>query len=391
MKPKKPTKSSDLDSDLIPSAPLVEEQATEEHDHRVRLNKFLASQGVASRRKCDELISTGHVSVDGEVVRELGLRIDPSAQEVEVDGQVFKATGLRKRYYLLNKPRGVVCTNEEREIRPRAVDLITDPKKGRIFTVGRLDEESEGLILLTNDGDFAQRVMHPRYGVEKTYEVDVFGKVEDEGLQKIRDGVHLAEGRTSGARVLVKGRRSEVSKLAVTLGEGMNREIRRVFARIGHKVLRLRRVRIGPLVDRGLKPGRWRELTREEVAVMLKGESAEPLRSKARRRSDRRPRKTPTHSGKAGIRARLEKVEGLAERRARIMAEREQFGARAQPFAKKASASTARRGPGAFAPSKERGFPKTKPRASGRPKSGNFGKRSASTAKSKPMGGAQRR
>lgn len=323
-KPKKPVE--DLDSDLIAHG--SEPDAPEEF--LVRLNKFLASQGVASRRKCDELIASGHVSVDGEVVRELGMRIDPSSQEVEVDGQVFKPEGTRKRYYLLNKPRGVVCTNEEREIRPRAVDLITDPRKGRIFTVGRLDEESEGLILITNDGDFAQRVQHPRYGVEKTYEVDVFGKVEDDGLRKIREGVHLAEGRTSGARVLVKSRRNDLSKLSVTLGEGMNREIRRVFARIGHKVLRLRRVRIGPLADRGLKPGRWRELTREEVAVLLKGEAAEPIRRKPRRHTDRPPRKAKTHSGKPGIAARMQKIEPLAVRRARIISEREQFGARAE-------------------------------------------------------------
>ena len=203
----------------------------------VRLNKFLASQGVASRRKCDELIAEGRVSVDGEVVRELGVRVDPATQAVEIDGTVFMARGARQRYYLLNKPKGVLCTNEERETRPRAVDLITDQKKGRIFTVGRLDEESEGLILLTNDGDFAQRVMHPRYGVEKTYEVEVFGNIDDEALTKVREGVHLAEGRTAGARVLVKDRRNDLSRLSVSIREGMNREIRRAFARVGHKVL----------------------------------------------------------------------------------------------------------------------------------------------------------
>jgi 23S rRNA pseudouridine2605 synthase len=331
MKPKTRHSEDDLDSDLIADTERHEPADVETgEDSLVRLNKFLASQGVASRRKCDELIAAGHVSVDGEVVRELGLRIDPSRQEVEVDGRIFKPEGTRKRYYLLNKPRGVVCTNEEREIRPRAVDLITDARKGRVFTVGRLDEESEGLILITNDGDFAQRVQHPRYGVEKTYEVDVFGKVEDESLRKIREGVHLAEGRTSGARVLVKSRRAELSRLTVTLGEGMNREIRRVFARIGHKVLRLRRVRIGPLGDRGLKPGRWRELTREEIVVLQKGEAAEPMRKKPRRRTDRPPRKAKTHSGRPGIVARMEKVEPLAARRARIHAEREQFGARAR-------------------------------------------------------------
>lgn len=275
---------------------------------QVRLNKFLAAQGVASRRKCDELILGGRVSVDGEVVRELGVRVDPTVQEVEVDGQVFRAQGARRRYYLLNKPRGVVCTNEERETRPRAVDLITDPRKGRIFTVGRLDEESEGLILITNDGDFAQRVMHPRYGVEKTYEVEVFGRIEDEAIDRVRGGVHLSEGRTAGARVLVKSRKHDSSRLSVSIREGMNREIRRSFARVGHKVLHLRRVRIGPISDRGLKPGRWRELEPAEVRELLSGGAPAPA-GRPRRSGDRPPRKPRTHSGKPGIARRHAEVE----------------------------------------------------------------------------------
>lgn len=297
------------DSDILPGADAhadADETAGELTAH-VRLNKFLASQGVASRRKCDELISGGRVSVDGRVVRELGVRVDPTTQEIEVDGQVFRARGARQRYYLLNKPKGVVCTNEERETRPRAVDLITDPRKGRIFTVGRLDEESEGLILITNDGDFAQRVMHPRYGVEKTYEVEVFGRVEDVALAKVREGVHLAEGRTAGARVLVKDRRNESSRLTVSIREGMNREIRRSFARIGHKVLHLRRVRIGPISDRGLKPGRWRELAADEVRALLSGGA--PVERKSRRPTDRRPAKTRAHSGKPGIARRKAEVD----------------------------------------------------------------------------------
>ena len=306
------------DSDILPGADAGEEAGDfgDESAPRVRLNKFLASQGVASRRKCDELISSGRVSVDGRVVRELGVRVDPATQEVEVDGQVFRAHGARQRYYLLNKPKGVVCTNEERETRPRAVDLITDPRKGRIFTVGRLDEESEGLILITNDGDFAQRVMHPKYGVEKTYEVEVFGRVEDAELAKVREGVHLAEGRTAGARVLVKDRRSDASRLTVSIREGMNREIRRTFARIGHKVLHLRRVRIGPISDRGLKPGRWRELAADEVRALLSGGA--PVERKSRRPTDRRPAKTRAHSGKPGIARRKAEVDRReAERQTR--------------------------------------------------------------------------
>lgn len=256
-------------------APLAEDAADEISSGAatlVRLNKYLADHGVASRRKCDELIMTGQVSIDGETVTELGTRIDPATQRVEIDGVFLKPADARRRYYVLNKPAGVVCTNEPRETRPRAVDLITDPGKGRIYTVGRLDEESKGLIILTNDGDFANKIMHPRYGIEKTYVVRVAGRIDDDTVQKIREGVHLSEGRTAGARILVDRRTTDASQLTLTIHEGMNREIRRSFARFGYKVTDLRRVRIGPLTDRGLKPGRWRELLNREVDALVAGE-----------------------------------------------------------------------------------------------------------------------
>ena len=236
----------------------------------VRLNKFLADRGVASRRRSDELIASGAVTVDGLVVTALGTRIDPGAALVEVDGVPLGPPRRgRKRYYLLNKPPGVVCTNDVRETRPRAVDLITDREKGRIYTVGRLDEESKGLILLTDDGEFANRVMHPRYGVPKTYMVKLRGRIDDEKLQKVRAGVHVAGGRTGGARVVARKRSREYSHLLVTLHEGMNREIRRMFARVGFDVVDLRRARIGNLTDRGLKLGSWRPLKPAEVADLL--------------------------------------------------------------------------------------------------------------------------
>jgi len=238
----------------------------------VRLNKLLADHGVASRRQADILITAGKVSVDGEPATELGLRVDPERQKVEIDGVVLKPRGSRRRYYLLNKPSGVVCTNEPRETRPRAVDLITDVRKGRIYTVGRLDEDSVGLILLTNDGEFANRIMHPRYGVQKTYLVKVRGEIDDAALQRVREGVQLSEGRTAGARILVERRGREHSLLTVTIQEGMNREIRRTFAKVGYKVLELRRTRIGPITDRRLKTGRWRELEAEEIRALLAGE-----------------------------------------------------------------------------------------------------------------------
>ncbi|TAJ03104.1 MAG: rRNA pseudouridine synthase [Planctomycetota bacterium] len=235
----------------------------------VRLNKWLADQGVASRRKCDELIASGHVSVDGETVRELGTKVDPVASRVEVDGSPVGARPVRKKYYLLNKPRGVFCTSDVLENRPRAIDLIDDRDKGRIYSVGRLDEDTTGVLLLTNDGELANRVMHPRYGVPKTYLVKLPGFVPDDALQSVRQGVRLAEGVTGGARVVVLKRTEKLSQLEVTINEGVNREVRRIFAAVGHKVARLHRSRLGSLNDRGLKIGSWRPLRRDEIDALL--------------------------------------------------------------------------------------------------------------------------
>ena len=245
------------------------EDKRDEGQGLVRLNKFLADNGVASRRASDELIQSGKVLVDDQIVTELGTKIDPTTQMVDVNGVRLRTDPRERRYYLLHKPPGVVCTNEMRETRPRAIDLITDPGKGRIFSVGRLDEESKGLIIMTSDGEFAERIAHPRYGVEKCYLVKTPGKITDEAVQKIREGVHLAEGRTAGARVLVKRRTANGSTLEVSIQEGKNREVRRVFARMGYKVLALTRISIGPIGIRGLKEGRWRALSREEVEGLL--------------------------------------------------------------------------------------------------------------------------
>lgn len=235
----------------------------------LRLNKFLAQNGVASRRGADALIAGGHVTVDGKIVTELGRRVDPEREKVEVDGVVLRAGGERLAYYLLNKPAGVVCTNDPRENRPRAVDLITDKEKGRIYTVGRLDEDTEGLVILTNDGEFANKISHPRYGVKKTYWVDVRGRVLDESIAEMRRGVRLSDGWCAFERVEVLKRGPSRSILLVTLSEGKNREVRRVLAALELPVRTLRRVEIGPLSDRRLKTGRWRRLTRAEVGLLL--------------------------------------------------------------------------------------------------------------------------
>ena len=262
-------------------------EATDAGNGTIRLNKFLADRGIASRRRCDELIADGKVFVNGDPLTQLGARVDPSVDVVEVDGVILRDDHARKRYYLLNKPAGVVCTNERRENRPRAVDLISDKRKGRIYTVGRLDEGTVGLVILTNDGEFANRVMHPRYGVNKTYRVRLNGRIEDEALQRIREGMWLSDGRTAGARIVVQRRTDRQSTLLVTLGEGRNREVRRVFAKVGYSVKELRRVRIGSLTDRGLKVGHWRPLTRAEVQDLLEGEHEDPTAGRPRGRGRR--------------------------------------------------------------------------------------------------------
>jgi 23S rRNA pseudouridine2605 synthase len=270
----------------------------------VRLNKYLADHGIASRRRCDELIAQGKVSIDGEPVTVLGTKIDPRSQSVEVDGVVLEPEVTRKRYYLLNKPRGIVCTNDRHEARMRAIDLITDRNKGRIYTVGRLDEESTGLILLTNDGEFTQRIAHPRHGVPKTYLVKIRGRVESEAIEKIQEGVRLSEGRTAGARVRVEKRSVDASILSVTLREGKNREVRRVFAAVGYKVQRLHRTRIGTLSDRRLKLGEWRPLTREEVEELTELASDPKLSERLlhRDRDERAPQRLgrERHAGGRG-------------------------------------------------------------------------------------------
>ena len=235
----------------------------------IRLNKFLADRGVASRRMCDELIKGGKVLVDGQPATVLGAKVDPTTQKVEVDGRVFQAARGRHRYYLLNKPKGVICTNDRREAKKRAIDLITDPDRGRIYTIGRLDEDSTGLIVLTDDGELTNLVAHPRHQVSKTYLIKVRGRIEGEALEKVRKGVHLSEGRTSRVRVRVYKRTNTFSTLSITLNEGKNREVRRIFARVGFSVVDLRRTRIGNLSDRRLKVGQWRPLMRAEVEDLI--------------------------------------------------------------------------------------------------------------------------
>lgn len=230
-----------------------------------RLQKVLAAAGVASRRECEELITAGRVHVDGKIVTELGARVDLSKQTVHLDGEALTASKLV--YFAINKPEGVVCTARDPAGRPRVTDLLP-PSVGRVFAIGRLDMSSEGLILLTNDGELANRITHPRHGVEKLYHVQVAGMPTAEVLAEVRSGVYIDEGRVAFKHVKLKSNRKSSAILEVVLDEGRNREIRRVLARVGHKVQRLQRIAVGPVRLGEMPVGSYRELTREEVTAL---------------------------------------------------------------------------------------------------------------------------
>jgi 23S rRNA pseudouridine2605 synthase len=234
---------------------------SDEHDARPRLQKVLAAAGLGSRRKCEELISLGRVEVDRRVVKQLGTRVDPVQQEIRVDGEPLPRP--KRQYFMLNKPMGVVSTARDPAGRPRVTDLIKSNQ--RLFPVGRLDISSEGLILVTNDGELANLLAHPRYEVEKTYLAQVVGAPSRESLAKLERGVHLAEGYAHARRVRIKSQHKQSSTLEIVLDEGRNREVRRLLARVGHKVLRLKRIAIGPLRLGDLMPGEFRPLGSDEV------------------------------------------------------------------------------------------------------------------------------
>jgi 23S rRNA pseudouridine2605 synthase len=242
-----------------PEPPLWEQMAqrSAELPQGERLQKVLAATGYGSRRICEDLIAAGRVTVNGEVAV-LGRRVDASSDLVAVDGSPI---GVRPDlvYYLLNKPIGVVTTARDTHQRPTVVELV--PREPRVFSVGRLDVDTEGLLLLTNDGDLANRIAHPSHGVEKEYLVEVSGGPVSAGaIRSLREGVALEDGMTAPARVS----QPDPGVLRIAIHEGRNRQIRRMCEAVGHRVTRLVRTRIGPITDRSLQPGTWRELTTDE-------------------------------------------------------------------------------------------------------------------------------
>jgi 23S rRNA pseudouridine2605 synthase len=246
-----------------------------------RLNKFLAHAGLGSRRQVEGLIVAGRVMVDGRVVRDLSTKVEPG-QEVRVDGAPLSSE--KPVYWIVNKPKGYLSTNYDPAGRPRVIDLVPQISQ-RVYTVGRLDEGSEGLILLTNDGDLANRLMHPRFGVEKTYLVQVAGSPSSADMEKLLEGVWLAEGRARARQAKRLKSQGDSTWLRIVLSEGKNREIRRMLARFGHKVINLKRIALGPLELGRLASRKSRRLSTWEVAALKKA-AGMPRTAEAKVESD---------------------------------------------------------------------------------------------------------
>jgi pseudouridine synthase len=246
----------------------------------VRLQKILSAAGVASRRAAEEYIREGRVSVNGETVTELGTKADPEADDIRVDGRRLRASR-RRRYLLLHKPRGYITSRSDPQRRPTVIDLLTrGGVREYVYPVGRLDYESEGLLLLTNDGELAAALTHPRHAVAREYEARVRGVPDRHALARLRAGVMLDGRKTLPAdvdlRKTIESAGGPQALLAITVREGRNRQVRRMLESIGHPVVRLRRVRIGPISDPRIRPGEFRDLSSREVAALKRAARPQP-------------------------------------------------------------------------------------------------------------------
>jgi len=244
----------------------------------LRLQKILSAAGVASRRAAERLIAGGHVSVNGAVVTALGSRADPALDDVRVDG-VRVGGAERLRYVLLNKPRRVLSTRSDPRGRSTVIDLVGGTGE-RLYPVGRLDWDSEGLLLLTNDGDLAARLMHPRHAVPREYHVRVRGVPDRRAIGRLRRGVTIDGRKTLPAEVSIvetgRGARGDQAVLSIVLREGRTRQVRRMCGTVGHPVVRLRRVRIGPIADPSLRAGAFRDLTSAELRALKEAAAKGP-------------------------------------------------------------------------------------------------------------------
>ncbi len=242
----------------------------------LRLQKVIAASGLASRRKAEQLIAEGRVTVNGQVVREQGVRVDPAKDHVKVDGRHLRAVEPYV-YIMLNKPKGVVSSLHDPEGRPTIKDLLRGVKL-RVFPVGRLDFDTEGLLLLTNNGEMAQALLHPKYHVAKVYLVKVKGVLSDEQIEQLEQGVKLDDGMTASATIKKVRKAEENSWVEITIHEGRKHQVKRMFDAVGHPVLKLKRVKFGPLALTNVEPGEFRYLTDRE---------ANNLRETVKRRRDR--------------------------------------------------------------------------------------------------------
>lgn len=231
-----------------------------------RLQKVLAAAGIDSRRNCEELILSGAVCVNHKVVDTLPVFVDPQKDTITVNGKKIQAQ--RKVYFLLNKPKGVICTNHDPQGRRKAIDIVKT--RERIFCVGRLDADTTGIIILTNDSELTNKLTHPRYEVSKSYVVCVKGEISSQQIEKLKRGTWLAEGKTHRASVKVLKRSYKESMIEITIRQGLNRQIRRMLAKIALPVKSLTRTRIGKLTARGLGVGKFRTLTEPEIAYLKK-------------------------------------------------------------------------------------------------------------------------
>ena len=272
-----------LDQDPEAAAPRSSTDANDLRDasRGERLQKVLSAAGVGSRRACEALIEAGKVSVNGTIITTLPAWAHPHKDRIEVDGRRIQGPAASVAV-MLYKPRGVVCTNDDPEGRRRAIDLVQHPTRARLFTVGRLDIDSSGLLLLTNDGTLAQRLVHPSHNIEKRYEVLVRGYLSEDTINTLLTGVFLVDkegDKPRRARVKaidIKMRDKQRTRFEVVLGEGRNRQIRRMTAALGHPVKRLKRLSIGPLQLKGLRPSQWRDLDRDELRRLRKAAHLPP-------------------------------------------------------------------------------------------------------------------
>ena len=228
-----------------------------------RLQKILSHAGIASRRAAEQVILDGRVKVDGKIVTELGTKFDIEVNKISVDDKIINCAE-KKVYILLNKPKNVLTTVKDDRGRKTVIDLITDINE-RIYPVGRLDYDTEGLLLLTNDGELMNAVLHPKFQINKTYLVKITGEITETKLNKLRNGIQLEDGLTAPAIVRVIGKSSTEAKIEITIHEGRNRQVRRMVSAIGCEVTKLKRIKFANLLIRDLKIGQYRKLTETEI------------------------------------------------------------------------------------------------------------------------------